>query len=255
MLRRHPENILINSLSATSVVAITGGATIEGYGDILAADILECYIKCVDDCVPKQVTATVVVPTTCECPFEWTITIKCKPDGSYETQETFPVTRLYNYIDPVSATPDADVIGATIAANINADANACVTASYNSGNNTLTLTAKDCEHDFDVFAPGGVVTVTVPFTPLFLTDEKMARMFPIKPGHFGARPNLTNCGDYCIFHFKMRSTNDTQDISAANHYLGYEREVNFYVNSQLATYDANWKDELLAAFTCLNAFS
>ena len=258
MLRRQPENILINSLSATTVTTITGGVNIEGYGDLLEAEILECYIKCIDDCTLKVVTVVIAVPTTCECPFEWTITIKCKPDGSYETQETFPVERLYNYTDPAGGVPAVDDVGAAIAANVNADPYACVTASYDSGSNTLTFTAKDCEHNFDVFTPfitGNGIDVVTPFTPAFLTDKKLAQMFPIKPGSFGSRPALTNCGDYCIYHFKLRSTNDVQDISAANHYNGYEREVNFVVKSDLATYDAQWKDELLAAFDCLNDFS
>lgn len=254
MLRRHPENILINSLSSLTVVAISGGVTVEGYGDILAADLLECYVKCADDCVPKEVEVVVVIPDSCECPYEWTLTVKCKPDGSFETQETFPVDRLYSYVDPAGGVPtEADTADA-IAAYINADPNACVTATSD-GVDTITLIAKDCEHNFDAYTNSGTVTVTVPHTPLILTPEKFARMFPIKPGSFGSTPQLTNCGDYCIYHFKMRSTNDTQDISAANHYLGYEREVNFVVNSALASYVANWKTEMFAAFSCLNTNS
>ena len=46
MLTRQPTKILIDSLGASTVTPITGGVTVEGYGDILLADILNAYCQC-----------------------------------------------------------------------------------------------------------------------------------------------------------------------------------------------------------------
>ena len=257
MLRRVPEYILINTIDADSVVAIGAagdGAYISGYGEILSVNVLDCTITCEDDCVPKIVTVAVDIPTSCECPYEWSLTIECKPNLTGEVQNTFSTRRLYTYMDPAGGTPTDNATATQVVADINADPNTCVTATVSPAG-TIRLTAKDCTHDFSAYTSAGVVTIVTPFTRQLIDADYFAKLFPIQPGAFGARPKLTYCGSYCIYHLKIRSTNDTQDISAANHYNGYEREVYFVVNTDDANYTAMWHDELQTAIPCLDDFS
>lgn len=250
MLLRQPERIVINSLSASSVVAITGGVTIEGYGDILLADILNAYCQCPSACVKQVVTVTITVPTTCECPYEFPLTIKSLPClFSYETQQTFGSTKYYGYQDPGGATLTATQYATAVAALINADPNATVTAT--SAGAVITITEKNCESTcgFQAFSTDAVIVTTVAHIDAVLSANDLAKLFPIQWGHPGSRPNLTFCGTYCVYHFVLRKACDVQDISQANAFNCYEQEVYFYVNNTLATFQADWNATLQTAFT------
>lgn len=252
MLRRVPEKILINELDANSLIVNgAGDVEIAGYGKLLASEVISCYKACPSEGTAQVTTVLVVIPDSCVCPYEWTLQINCFPNGLYTTQETFKTTRFYNYEDPNGATPTAAAVATAVAGYINADKHSCVTATEN-GAGLITLTSKDTEHFFSAHSNSATINTTTPGVKATLTHDDMVRLFPIQPGHFGADPKLARCGDYCVYHFVSRSTNDTQDISAANHYLGYEREVYFFVDSTLASFAADWDTDMLANFPCLN---
>src|SRR3972149_4094144 len=250
MLRRQPERILINSLSANTVIGDASGVLNEGYGEILLADVINSYCDCPSPCVAQITTVLITIPDSCECPYEWPLTIRCKPRlQSYEVQQTFGSTKYYGYSDPAGGVPTADTAGPAIAAAINADPTACVTATYDAGTDTLTLTEKDCSQTagFDAFTESGTVTLDTAHVEEVLSADYMHKLFPIKVGVFGSNPNLPSCGDYCVWHFVIRKSCDAQDISAANHYNCYEQEVYFYVNKNDANYEAYWVTEMNAA--------
>lgn len=253
MLRRPADKVLINSLDSETIIVISSGVVeIAGYGQISNSEIVNCYKKCPTACTNKVVTVQVVIPDSCECPYEWVLTVVCEPDlFNYEINKTFKQNRIYTYEDPAGGTPTAAATGTAIAGYINADPNTCVTATAN-GSGLITLTSKNCETFFNAFTPSGTVIVVTAGVKAVLTATQLAKLFPIQPGHFGARPDLTNCGDYCAYYFLIcKSACATQDISAANHQNGYEQEVTFYVRNDLATFQADWDDKITAEFTCL----
>lgn len=254
MLRRVPEKILINALDANSVIVNgAGDVTIAGFGNLLASEVISCYKACPSDGTAQETTVEVVIPESCVCPYEWTLQINCFPNGQYTTGETFKTSRFYNYEDPNGAVPLAADVAAAVAGYINADKYSCVTAS--AAGDVITLTSKDTEHFFSAHSNSATIVTTQAGVKAVLSHSDMVRLFPIQPGHFGSDPKLARCGDYCVYHFVTRSTNDTQDISAANHYLGYEREVYFFVDSTLATFAADWDTDMLAQFPCLTPAS
>lgn len=256
MLRRQVENILINSLSATTLVQIGGNCTgkvqIAGYGEIDNSKIWSCFFKCATPGRLKVVSVTVVIPSSCECPYEWSLTTVCYPNlllGSrYEVANTFNVPRLYTYEDPAGGTPTASATAAAIAANINADKYACVTALAIGA--VITLTAKTTDHQFDAYTPSGSVSIANPGARPILPASELWKLFPIQPGQFGSMPDLTNCGVYCQYQFQLKDK--IQDISAASHYNDYYSEVNFYVNnSNVAQYNQFWHNIMICNFPCL----
>jgi hypothetical protein len=249
MLRRQPERIIFNSLSATSVVPINGGVTVEGYGDILLSEILNAYCQCPAACVQQVTTVTITVPTTCECPYEFPLTIKCLPClDSYEVQQTFGSTKYYGYQDPAGATLTAAQYATAVAQLINDDPTACVTAV--AVGNVITLTEKDCESTcgFQAFSDSAVIATTTPHSNAILSANQLAKIFPIQWGHPGSRPALTYCGNYCVYHFVLRKECSVQDISQANAYNCYEQEVYFYVNNASPDYTNFWCSEMQSAF-------
>jgi hypothetical protein len=257
MLRRQPERIIFNSLDANTVIPITGGVTIKGYGDILLADIVNAYCQCPSACVAQVTTVTITVPTTCECPYEFPLTIKCLPClQSYEVQQTFGSTKYYGYQDPAGATLTATQYAAAVVIAINADPTACVTATSLAG--VITLTEKDCNATcgFQAFSDSAVMLTTTPHSNAILSANELAKLFPIQWGHPASRPTLTYCGNYCVFHFVIRKDCSIQDIDMANAYQCYEQEVYFYVNNAETDYTTFWFTEMFAAFPAfLNACS
>lgn len=238
MLRRHADRILINSIDPAIITNVSAGVavTIEGYGTLTVAGQIESHKTCSADCKPKEVEVKVIIPTSCECPYEWTMTVECLPDlKNYEVQTTFPAIRTYSYEDPAGGTPTASNTAAAIAAAINADPFTCVTATV--VGDVITITGKDCKN-FNAYTPAGTVTETAAFSAGVLTSEDMARLFPIRPGYFGAQPNLPYPGEaYCEYKFTLR-TDDVQDVDGANHWNKYEKEVYFYVRKSDANYAA-----------------
>ncbi|MEO7397229.1 MAG: hypothetical protein ABIW84_01560 [Ilumatobacteraceae bacterium] len=232
------------------MVPITGGVTIQGYGDILLADILNAYCECPAACIPQVTTVTITVPVTCECPYEFPLLIKSLPClFSYEVQQTFGSDKYYGYQDPSGSTLTAAQYATAVAASINADPTAVVTAVAVGA--VLTLTEKDCDATcgFQAFSSDAVIATTTPHTNSILSANQLAKLFPIQWGHPGSRPNLTFCGTYCVYHFVLRKSCDVQDISQANSYNCYEQEVYFYVNNSDCTAYNLWCTEMQTAFT------
>lgn len=260
MLRRTVENILVNSPGPSTLVAIGGNCSgklnIAGYGEIDNSNIWNCFFKCSTPGRLKVVTVTVVIPNSCECPYEWGITTVCYPNlllGSrYEVNNTFNVPRYYSYQDPAGGVPTAAATAAAIAANINADVYGCVTAQAIGA--VLTLTAKTTDHQFDAYTPSGSVNIANPGSRPILPASELYKLFPIEPGQFGSQPDLTNCGTYCQYSFQLKAK--IQDISAASHYNDYYSEVNFYVNnSNSSAYTTYWHNIMTCNYPCLVASS
>lgn len=270
MLLRQPERILVDNLSASTVTAVSGGVNVAGYGTILSAEILDAYCQCPSDCVAQVTVVCITIPESCECPYEWPLTIKSRPcTTSYEVQNTLPQSKYYGYQNPSGATPTANETATAIAANINADPNAIVSATVGtfianvftpaSNGTCIRLTELDCDLTcgFDAYSEAGTITTTTEHENGILTSTVMAKLFPIQWGHVGARPSIAYCGTYCVFHFRLRKACDVQDISQANAFNCYEQEVYFYVqSSNAADFATYWNDEMQAAFpSYLNACS
>lgn len=261
MLLRQPTKILIDSLSASTVVPITGGVTVEGYGDILLADILNAYCQCPSACVKQQTVVCVSIPDSCECPYEWPLLIKSLPClTSYEVQQTFGSSKYYGYQNPSGATPTANETATAVTSNINADPNATVTATVgtfvagvftpNTAGTCILLEEKNCQLTcgFQAFTDAGTVTTITAHVDAVLSNQDIAKLFPIQWGFVGSRPSLGFCGEYCVYHFKIRKSCDVQDISQANAFNCYEEEVYFYVKNTDPAYTTYWYTEMQAAF-------
>lgn len=257
MLRRQVTKVLLNSLSSDQIVALTagGGYEIKGFGPIYTSQISSCTYACAAAGTKQVTEVTVVIPTTCECPYTWELTTVCQPsleDGTnYEINNTFTVRRLYTYESPSGANPTLQETANAIAAMIMADPNACVTA-VSDNVSKVTLTAKDAAKPFIAVTPSGTVnTTTVHVTPL-MSDTWMAKQFPLQMGSFGSQPTVAIPGvTYCLYRAVLTST--AQDISAANHYNDYLAEVEFYVNSGSANYAAWQTAWHTMAGTCVPA--
>lgn len=252
MLRRIPEKIILDDLSSPTLITVgpNGEICIEGYGCIPPGNVTNCYLQCPQNCVPQVTQVTVVIPQSCECPYEWCVTITGKPClWSYEVQQTFGSRKVYCFQDPSGGTPTAAQVAAGIAANINADPFAVVTATAVGA--VITLTEKDCNSTcgFEAFTDSGAVVSVTPHQDGILTSIQLAKLFPIQWGHAGARPSLAYCGPYCAFCFTIKENCAVQDIDQANAYNCYEREVCFYINQNAANFQTVI-DTLLAAFTC-----
>jgi len=242
MLRRHADRILINQIDPALITNVVPNVslTIEGYGVLTVAGQVESHKACTTAEIPQVVDVDVVIPVSCECPYEWCMTVETLPNlFTYEVQTTFPAVRTYCYEDPAGGTPTAAVTAAAIAASINADPFATVTAVV--AGTTITLTGKPGT-SFNAYAPSGSVTVVTPYTQAVLNAEYMSRLFPIRHGSFGSQPNLPVLGDnYCEYHFTIRKDSDVQDVDGANHWNDYEKEVYFYVrpgDANFAAFDA-----------------
>jgi len=251
MLRRQADRILINNIDPAQIanVVVNTSATILPWGDVTVALVNASHKSCTTACVPRAVTVEVLIPTTCECPYEWCLQVTCLPDlYDYETHTTFPSPKVYCYQDPNGATPTAAAVCAAITAQINADPFACVTASC--GVNTITLTGI-CDYDynkaavgfttgnFDVFATSANIVETVPFVTAVLDSNYMNRLFPIPWGLQGAQPDLPLQGvSYCEYHFRIMLPAAEQDLDGASHWNDYEKDVYFYVRSLDANFGA-----------------
>jgi hypothetical protein len=222
---------LLNNIDPAIITNVVANqtVTIEGYGELTVAGQIASHKTCAAAETPGEYEIDVAIPTSCECPYEWCLTVVCKPNLKlYEVQTTFPANRVYCYEDPAGGTPTATATAAAIAAQINADPFACVTASVIG--TVITLVGKPgvC---FEAYTASGTVTETVPYVAAILDAETMCRLFPIKWGAQGSKPNIPVQGeDYCVYCFTIRN-DQIQDVDGANHWNDYEKEVCFYVRA------------------------
>lgn len=110
-LIREPELLVIDSVGADVLDITAGVITVKGYGEFLTADVDDCYRDCNTACTPQVSTVQVVIPTSCECPYEWNLRLVKKPClWLYDTPQTFGKESLYTYIDPAGGTPTASTL-------------------------------------------------------------------------------------------------------------------------------------------------
>jgi hypothetical protein len=247
MLRRHADKLLINGDYANVPIGTppVTQINITGYGIIDNAFILSANKICSAVEVPQVQDVTVIIPTSCECPYEWCLTVVCLPNLQlYETQNTFPSSKVYCYEDPAGGTPVDTVAAAAIMAHINADPFACVTATVVGA--VITLTSNAGTNGFEVYSSSATIPVpTTAHVQEVLGIDAMTRIFPIHPGDFGSQPtlpftpNFTTTG-YCKWNVTVRGQEDVQDVDGANHWNEYEKELDLYI----------WDDNS-AAFTTL----
>lgn len=243
MLRRQTEKVLLNILTATSARASGTQLFIEGYGGILdnTSMILQATRTCTTPCTKQETDITVVIPTSCECPYEWGLTIKTFPRPlSYEVQQTFGKSIFYGYSDPAGGTPTAAATATAIIANINADPFSPVVAS-SGGAGVITLVEKNCDYingtnGFGAYTDSGTVTPVTAHVEEVLGAGQMSKLFPILPGQFGANPTRPDGGTYCKMTFVLRGDRNIQDIDMSSTYAAYEQDVDIYVNNR----DTDW---------------
>lgn len=250
MLRRVKEQVLINSLASDTVVVTEADneVYVKGYGVINIADIHHCAYCCTDSCTEQETEITVSIPDSCECPYEWTLTVQAKQG---DTNSVFggPIQKieLYSSLNADgTAAADATEAATNIAAAINGNPYSIVTAT--SALAVLTITEKDCSKTkgFDTFISKGTVTVNQPHVDAILDAEAMAKTFPVNWGHQGSMHDYPIRGaEYCAWTFHLRSASpDQQNIDMDRSYLHSDREVTFYVNSSDANYAAYWVTKL-----------
>jgi len=238
MLRRHADKLLINGDYANVLLADGSGnpagtrtVDIQGYGIIGDGTTLVSASKICSAAEVLQVQdVTVVIPTSCECPYEWCLTVVCLPNLQlYETQNTFASSKVYCYEDPAGGTPTDLLTAAAIAAHINADPFACVTATVVGA--VITLTSVAGTNGFEVYSSSATIPApTTAHVQAVLGTDAMTRIFPIHPGDFGSQPTLPVAGGtYCKWNVVIRGREDVQDVDGANHWNEYEKEVDIYI--------------------------
>ena len=263
-LRRDAERLIVNALDANVVKVVGGVIFIQGFGSFIPANVADCFKSCPSDATLKVVTHEVTIPDSCECPAAYQLNIICNPDlTEYETNTTFENNRLYEYENPTGGALVALATATGLVEQINNDPYACVTASNVGGTSTtITITSTNTRSDFDVFSPFGTTIVVTPFVRVKLSAYDLKKAFPIKPGQFGADPDLARCGDYCVYHLTIRDCcptdnppSDAYDIDTDRQYFAHEREVYFYVDNTLTGFAAYWDTILLANLPCLSSSS
>ncbi len=252
MLRRIADKLLINGdyadvlLSDDSAAPVgTKTVDIKGYGIIGDGPTLISANKtCSAAAVEAEAEITVIIPESCECPYEWCLTVVCLPNLQlYETYNTFPSSKVDCYEDPAGGTPTDTDTAAAIAAAINADPFACVTATVVGA--VITLTSKEESNGFQVYSPSATIPPFAAKVPTVLGTNDMARIFPIETGTFGSIPDLPIRGaNYCKWNVVIRGREDVQDVDGANHWNAYEKEVDIYIHDDGSVAYQNLRDAI-----------
>lgn len=237
MLRRKGEIILVND---PGELIVDSGATFiefKGYGRIDLADVVNADICCGSTCTAQQDTVTIVIPESCECPYEPLVTIQGK-QGDMQSIYGGPFQKYEQYsgLNADGTTPTAAQAVTTIVASINANPYSLVTATDGAGD-TIVITEKDCSKSkgFTTYVIGGTVVTDTAHVNETLQTTDMAKLFPINWGMQGSTPELPiRGGCYCKWYFHLRSaTPDQQDIDMDRDYGHSDREVTFYVYDAL----------------------
>lgn len=259
---RTPANKAIPNLTTNTVKVVDGVLYIGGNPPIVAANVTACNLACASDGTAEVVTVLPIIPTTCECPYVWEMTVETLPDlTEYNTDSTFPSIKLLEWGNPDGSTPTAVQVGTGIAALINADPSLPFTATVNGGTGELTLTGKTHGPIFKVFAVSATVTYSVAGTSDSLTANKLYKMFPIEQGKFGEIPPATFCGNYCILTATIKdyqsTASDAADVSMDKALQGAEYSIQWAIPTTITsgtTADGITLHNLLNKFfTCLGA--
>lgn len=259
---RTPANKAIPNLTTNTVKVVDGVLYIGGNPPIALDSVKQCNLACAEDGTAEVVTVLPVIPTTCECPYVWEMTITTLPDlTEYNTDSTFPSVKLLEWGNPDGSTPTAVQVGTGIAALINADPSLPCTATVNGGTGELTLTGKSNGPIFKVYAVAGTVTYSVAGTSDSLTSNKLYKMFPLEHGKFGEIPPATFCGNYCVLTATIQeccsTASDAADVSMDKAIQGVEYGIQWAIPTTItdgSTADGITLHNLLNKyFTCLGA--
>lgn len=274
-IKKKPGKYIINSITADTLVITGDSVQIQGPGiaipPFLSTDVVDCYRTCPSACTPRVVTVTPAVPETpCDCPYVWKITAKpiaCRQGYLGDDASQFKFLQFEAHI-PTGQTPDVNDIVVMMVEYFNNDPYGFLTAAAvgSPGSYTaFTLTEKECDSEeagktcgFTVVTSGGPSEVSedTAHVDAILTPEDAYRAFPIQHGAFGTNPDLTNCGSYCKYYFKIRpSTPNLEAHMAANAYVTREIEYEFWVNQDDANFFDDWNNELAAEFDCIDELS
>jgi len=247
--QKAPTKILVDTLSATSITYPGGNDVVINIGGQiikfnLDTDTLECVgEQCYAAGTPgtAEIDINDLFTDTCDCVQCFEIKVVQLGGTNFKIANAFAKVRPYRACTPKGVAVVIDNIAEAIAAQINADRFAIVTADALAG--VITLTAKENGvHTFAVASTAGTWSISAGTNPV-LTSDDMFKLFPPAPLNVGTRgPKMA--GDvttYCQYYIKTRVNNGFDPIEG-----GGEDTINeyyFYVNSALATYDANWKDK------------
>lgn len=257
--QRPPTKVLIDALTANTVVVSGNVITInDGKGNIISfdktTDLNSCYKDCRHDGTKQVVTVAVALDSTCNCLNCFELRLVRNVQGTRRLSDTYPQTRFYKGCIPKGmAVNDTnfDTAMTDLAAQINADTLAPATASYNTGTNTFTFTAR--ENGINVFsvAPMNGTITNTPGTAPALSQDDIFRLFPLKPDTFGQKPGTPSGANYCVYYFNLIKANVTNDPVEGG-VEGRNLEYYFYVNNDLSNFKTDWDTELNTALTCVS---
>jgi hypothetical protein len=245
-LKAKPIMLLYNNPTAAIIQDdISGKKSIAGFLLDPANTTLSCVQRCQGLAVPQVTSVKVQIPDTCECNDVWGLQIQQIRDGKLAVEDYFQVNRLrdYEYWDQFGEDLVAADVAAFIVNQINTDPLAYVTAAIDGGDpETIIITSKDANTGFKVFwrpLSKGIITELVPQTSQRWTDDDVFQQFPIKPADFGERPNLANCGEYCLIYINLvdccgDGLMGVNPVGLAN----VQRDLELWVNKTAPGYDA-----------------
>lgn len=255
-----PKRLLFNTLSSTSVDVAAGVVSIEGLPAFYAADVVagSCYRVCPAACTKSIWTITPVVPSApCECPWAYRLRIVTRICPGFGIRDTFAASKSYDYVDPAGGVPTVAQITASITAQINSDPTSNVVAVDNT--TTITLTEKNCDSGngrtcgFDPYQNSGTAVNGTPYVAPVLPADEVLMHWPILPGSEFGNPARATCGDYCKYVFEINPINRVHDPHLANAYVDRFLRVEIWVNSDDATFAANWDTPMTTILDCLGA--
>lgn len=272
-----PIKKVVNSIDANTVVVAGGVVTISIPGAppvrFLAADVRNCSSTCATSCTPGVWTVTPIIPEgACNCPFVFELLLKPIPCpgqvglvGEGNLNGGFS---QYNVTLPSGVTPTVDQVVDQIVDQINSSAYRFVTAAKvgTPGSYTaFTLTERNCNTEYvsgqirktcgvQVLTNGSTVVNETPHVSAKYTSDDAFRDFPVGHGQFGLRSDLTACGAYCKFYFRIVPSVANAPAHMTDHGLiTREMELEFVVNTQDTDYVAMWNNKLAAAISCIIA--
>jgi hypothetical protein len=276
-VRTIPIKKVVNSIEAGTVAVSSGVVTIRVPNaapvSFLAADVRECSRTCAVACTPGVWTVTPIVPSTpCNCPFIWELTISgisCSGQVGLVGEGNFNGGfGSYTASLPSGVTPTVSEIIQQIVLAINSDPYRVVNAVAvgDPGEETaITITERNCQTEYvsgmmrrtcgvRIISNSATIVNGTPHVDSIYSSNDAYRDFPVGFGQFGLRSDLTACGAYCKFYFRIVPDAANMVAHMADHGLiTREMELEYVVNTQDADYVAMWNNELAAVITCIPA--
>lgn len=268
-IRTGPKRLIFNTLAADSISISGDIVSIKGLPDFdrTLIEAGSCYRSCATPCVPQRIRITPTVPSsTCACPYLWEIVIRKLPCiGTYRLQETFVSGQTYNYVDPNQGTPTVTAIVQSIVRQINSNPDSVVTAIQVGADGSATafdLVEKDCDGEtascgFSAYPQSGTITTSggsnAAHVAPILSASEMAREFAILPGQQGTSPDLAFCGEYCVFVARIFPITEVHDPHLMNAKVDRYLDVQIFVNTLAANFDADWQNTANTVADCWGA--